>query len=163
MLRLVYGDDLTELYHGDSSKSKHSGIDLIITNPYGNLPEHLSGVPMLISGFADRKAENEAFAGCKLDYLSGWYDSINAVWYGNTDYRKVDLSAMQPARYAGIFGWFPKEMTDALLDAYPATCVWDGFMGRGTVGKSCRERGIKFIGIDSRIDRVKLAQAYILG
>ena len=157
-VREVYSDELTWLGCGDSKYSQHKGVDLVLTNPYGSIPGNLIGVPLLVCGFPDYHHLCETYTGAKLYPLSEWAGGRALFWYGNTEYRDVSISHMQ----AEPEGWFPKSLTDELLSVYPSTCVWDGFMGRGTTGLSCRQKGIKFIGIDKNPDRVKMAKRYIL-
>lgn len=60
-------------------------------------------------------------------------------------------------------GWFPDELVSRLLHVYgrPGLVVWDGFMGRGTVGKIALRMGMRFIGIDKSLERVEMAAKYV--
>lgn len=149
-----------ELWHGNSTEYVGQ-VDLVLTNPYAPLPPQLRKTPMLICDFADRHALAESRCGTLLEPVSPWYGGVNMIWAGNMGVIPVDLSDLNP----DSGGFFPDELVRRLLEVYgsPEDIVWDGFMGRGTVGKVCLEMGMDFIGIDQNLDRVKMAEKYVFG
>jgi hypothetical protein len=157
MLNLVHENDYCKLYHGDSTE--YTGdADWVITNPYANLPKQLQSKPMLICDFDNRHKLAEERCGTKLELVSHWYNGINSIWVGNHDLIKVDLTDLNPEMPEG---WFPEELVWRLLRDYKVRgVVWDGFMGRGTVGKASKYVR-RFIGIDKDIKRVEYAKFYI--
>ena len=50
-----------------------------------------------------------------------------------------------------------------LIEMYtsPGQTVWDGFMGRGTIGKMCIETGRKYVGVEELPQHVGLALDYL--
>lgn len=150
--------DLYALLHGDSSKFT-GDCDLVFTNPYAPLPKQLQNKPMLICDFTERKAIAEERCGTTLETVSEWYNGKNSIWSGNVKNINVDLSDLMPDPP----GWFPEELVYRLLRVYgkPGFIVWDGFMGRGTVGKVALRMGMKFIGIDKILQRVEMAAGYV--
>lgn len=80
--------------------------------------------------------------------------------------RPVMLMDLMAARDPLPGGWFPEELCRRMFRAYhdliPARAlVWDGFMGRGTVGKvGVRDFGYHFFGMDASWERVMLAREY---
>ncbi len=54
-------------------------------------------------------------------------------------------------------------MADKIVAQYvqPGQTVWDGFMGRGTIAKICRERGIKYVGIEQLPKHIEIAKHYL--
>lgn len=53
---------------------------------------------------------------------------------------------------------FPLDLPRRILETAPATRVLDPFMGSGTTGVACVERGIDFIGIDNSEKYLKMAR-----
>lgn len=139
--------------------------DLVLTNPYAPLPPCLRGVPSLISNFAERKELCEAYVGAPLVEVSAWSRGLrNRVWAANLPVKPVDLTDLVEDEFEPGRGWFPEELPRRLLSAYRwagLVTVWDGFMGRGTVGKACAELGLDFVGIDINPQRVALAREYL--
>lgn len=159
MLVDFYRDERTVLMHGDST-TYTGDADFVFTNPYDYLPKQLRKKPMLICDFADRHAVAEERCGTKLRPISSWYGGQNMIWAGNTNNVPVDLTDLNPED-----GFFPIELVKRLLDVYVINheTVWDGFMGRGTVGRVCRDAHMNFIGIDRDIKRVEMAVKYVIG
>lgn len=157
-MKLLYKDSMMELYHGNSSDYE-GDCDLVLTNPYALLPWQFNRKPMLICDRHDRLKLAERRCGTSLQLVSHWYNGINTIWCGNVIPINVDLTDMVPHKE----GWFPEELARRLLTAYakPGDVVWDGFMGRGTVGKVCRELGLKYIGIDHDLEVCKIALEYL--
>lgn len=138
--------------------------DLVLTNPYARLPGCLHGVPTLISNFTERKVHCEAWVGAPLHEIGAWGRGLrNRIWSANLDPVRMDLTDLEEEEFAPGRGWFPLDLPRRLLAVYgrPGITVWDGFCGRGTVGKACLEMGMSFVGIDRDPERVNLAKAYI--
>ncbi len=156
-LRLGFGD--SSQYDGDA--------DLVFTHPYCHLPTRLIGKPAIINTYGRKSDQLEKWCGAWLHKVSKWHNATNALYTANWDPPNIDLNHM----LADAPGWFPLELTDKLLEAFLASraapkysfgiTVWDGFMGRGTVGKSCQRLGLDFVGIDWQRERVELARAYL--
>ncbi len=154
-LRLGFGDSVS--YEGDA--------DLVFTHPYCPLPKQLMAKPAIINTYGRKSDKLEQWCGAKLHKISKWHNATNCVYAANWDPPAIDLNHMM----ADAPGWFPIELTDTLLAAFLGSSpkyrfgitVWDGFMGRGTVGKSCQRLGLDFVGIDWRRERVELARTYL--
>jgi len=161
-MKLLFQDKLTELWSGDSTKYTNIGANFVLTNPYAVIPHHLRSCPMLVCDFVEREALAEQRCGSKLELVSKWHLGKAAIWVGNAPNMKVDLSDLVSE---GIF--FPEALPARLLAAYikifPKMVVWDGFMGRGTVGRVCRRRNIPFIGIEKDGLLANQAYQYVLG
>lgn len=144
---------------GDSSQDTHYA-DLVCSNVYGPLPLHLRLVPMLVSSFSERQAQLEHWTGVDLHLVSRWNRGRESVWAGNVaELHHVDLEDLLPEPPA----WYPLELPLRLLARYgwPGAVVWDGFCGRGTVGRAAIGLGMHYVGIDRRADRIELARAYL--
>jgi hypothetical protein len=139
--------------------------DVIFTHPYAPIPQCLHGKPCVLNLYErtkERRFQAERWAGCDLTCIGRWGGyHVNRVYVGNTGVRDVYLADIDDI---GIF--FPEPMVVRVMAAYPdvfvpGVTVWDGFMGRGTVGKICRDKGMNFIGLDVDADMVRLAREYI--
>jgi hypothetical protein len=142
----------------------HGHADMVLTNPYAPLPQCLRGVPAIVTDFGWREERVRGFVGARLTAIGSWSRAgRNTVWVANMTGKPVDLSDLVEEEFAPGRGWFPLYLPRRLLAAYgrPGITVWDGFCGRGTVGKACVEMGMSFIGIDRDPERVKLAKAYL--
>lgn len=143
------------------AESYEGMADLILTMPYGPLPAQLHAVPMLITNYPERKSKCEQWCGAQLTQIGTWGGKEHHIWAGNFDMPAVDLSGLveEPE------GWFPLELPLRLLKVYgaPGITVWDGFMGRGTVGKACQQLGMHFVGMDKNPERVRMARDYVFG
>lgn len=149
---------------GNATEWQGASVDLVFTNPYAPLPECLRGKPAIISNFADRLELCERWVGASLTVISAWgRGQRNRVWVANTYPVSVMLSDLTEEEDIPGRGWFPLELPMRLLAAYgrPGITVWDGFAGRGTVGKACVALGMNFIGIDRNPERVALARSYL--
>jgi hypothetical protein len=146
-----------DLYVG-RAEDFEGDADLILSNIYGPLPSHLRNKPMLIANFVKRHALCEEWCGVKLNLVSLWEDGRCAVWAGNTKVKSVDLTS---CRSEDIY--FPLSLPLALLRKYgkKGMTVWDGFCGRGTVGKACQELGINFIGGDIDEQQIEISKKYL--
>lgn len=155
-VRLSRGD--ARLWEGEA--------DLVFTHPYGPIPECLKGRPMLLNLFGDKLEQATRWAGADLEVVSRWGKGLrNTLYCANVERRAVDLTdlvedntGLEPGK-----GWFPLELPMRVLRAYgePGWTVWDGFMGRGTVGRACQIRGLSYIGIDIDPQRVEIARKYL--
>lgn len=160
-----------ELICANSSEWQGSGIDLVLTNPYGHLPKCLLGLPSIISLYMarndDRQKQAEAWlGGAELKSISKWGKGLtNEVFVAHLPLAELDLTDLveDHERAPAHEGWFPLELPLRLLVEYarPGLTIWDGFMGRGTVGKACKLFDLGFVGIDKEAWRVALAKEYI--
>jgi hypothetical protein len=138
--------------------------DLVFTHIYGPLPKRLIGKPAIINVFGNKKAKAEEWCGAELHEVSKWAKGLtNTVYVANTPMPSIDLRGFVEDEFAPNRGWFPDSLVVALLDAVWARhdgTIFDGFMGRGTVGKGCAA-GQTFIGIDRDPERVAIAREYL--
>ena len=165
-MRLGLGDSFD--YTGDA--------DLVFSHLYGPLPPQLIGKPAIINVCGDKKASAEKWCGAELHEVSKWarggtntiyvanmpVTALECWWEMGRGKSLIDLveDELSPGR-----GWFPEELVRRLLMAWgggilPVT-VFDGFMGRGTVGKIARELKLNFVGIDRNPDRIAIAREYL--
>lgn len=148
---------------GDGSKSSATA-DLVFTDLYGPLPAQLIGRPAIINSFGNRKARAESWIDAELRELSKWgRDLRNTIYVANLEPAAIDLTGLIEVEETRNHGFMPLELPKRLLSHYalPGITVWDGFMGRGTIGKACIELGMNYIGIDNDPDRVATARAYL--
>ncbi len=156
-----------EISVGDASNWTGSAIDLVLTNPYAPLPQCLWGVPTIVrlfEGKGSRQARAEGWIGRPLTQIGKWgKGSNNTVYVAGLPVRKIKIAGMMEAPFEPGRGWFPLDLPVHLLTTYarPGWTVWDGFMGRGTVGKACQQLGLGFVGLDIQPDRVALARRYL--
>ena len=138
-------------------------IDLVFTNPYGPLPRSLYGHPMVIHQWVHRRKEAEEWTGNKLTHHIGiWNRNKEAFWSANIlpkDRHFVDIGEFVPEQP----GWYPEAMVRRLLKMYgrDGWTIWDGFMGRGTVGKVAVELGMKYVGIERLSSHITIAREYL--
>lgn len=156
-LRLGCGDSVN--YTGDA--------DLVFSHLYGPLPKHLIGKPAIINVYGNKRAKAEEWCGSPLAEVSKWGRGLkNTIFVANTAMRSpIDLTDFIEDEFAPGRGWFPVEMCTRILnyvgEVTPGGHVFDGFMGRGTVGMACADLGLGFVGIDRDPDRVQLAREYL--
>lgn len=155
-LRLGLGDSVH--YDGDA--------DLVFTHLYGPLPKQLIGKPAIINLYGNKKAKAQEWCGAELHEVSKWAKGLtNTIYVANMPVPDHDLTACVEDEFAPNRGWFPLAMCGALLTGQPALrsggVVFDGFMGRGTVGLACQRLGIRFVGIDRDPERVQIAREYL--
>ncbi len=165
--RVVAGRRNLEIWHGEAVDWDHDQsertVDLVLTNPYGPLPAALATTPMLLHQWEYRKHETERFAGIpqgSLELIGKWNDSRECFWGANLEVVvPVDLAEFKPEPG----GWYPLPMVTRLLQTYaqPGMTIWDGFMGRGTVAKACRELDLHYIGVERLQTHVDLALDYL--
>lgn len=164
---------MVTLICGDSSKYR-GDADFVFTNPYAPLPPQLVGKPALINLFlpagreVQRIADGERWVGAKLRFVSYWSNQTNAIFTANIERRvEVDVSDLETVAVYPGGGCFSEKMVRRLLTAFAdeipsGGVIWDGFMGRGTVGKVALEMGYGFVGIDKDPTRHQLAMDYVL-
>lgn len=150
---------------GNATYWEGSGVDLVFTHPYAPLPRSLIGKPSIINLFGDKKKLAEGWLRAELKPVSRWgKDLANTLYVANMVPVPMNLTRLHEDN-TGLLkgGWFPLELATTLLTAYgtPGMTVWDGFMGRGTVGKACQQLGMNFIGIDKDPNRVEIAKRYL--
>jgi hypothetical protein len=158
MITIRYSDDELILCQGSAQEHVFNKVDMILTNPYGPIPASYAGKPMLILNFKNRKEQSEAWVGAKLELVSLSNHGKEAIWCANTTLKPVDLTDLVPdGDYMDI------EMPLRLLAAYgwQGMRVWDGFMGRGTIGRACRVLQMKYIGVDRNPAQVEMAMNYL--
>lgn len=136
-------------------------IDLVFTNPYGALPESLQMHPMVIHQWIHRRHQAEKWCGNKLVHCVGaWNKGKEAFWTANMDQRVfVPISEFVPEPE----GWYPEAMVARLLKTFgrPGYTIWDGFMGRGTVGKIAIELGMNYVAVEELDAHIAIAREYL--
>src|SRR5512139_3196614 len=131
--------------------------DLVLTTPYAPLPNCLRGKPTIIvqkdRDWHKRNAEN--WTAADLTRIGGYNDV--AVYVANLPPIAFCFDGLKDGEF------FPLELPLTLLATYgrPGMAVWDGFMGRGTVGMACAMLDMNFIGIDIDPKRVEIAKRYL--
>lgn len=162
-MRIVHGDKDITLYLGRAEEWKNDEwVDLVLTNPYGPMPTGLEKTPAIIHQWGHRKKDAVLWSHMSLPFLLGrWNDERECFW-GNQyliNPRQIDIRRFRPEPG----GWYPEDLVRQLLTefAQPGWTIWDGFMGRGTVGKIAREMGMKYIGINELSDHMDLALNYL--
>lgn len=138
---------------------------------YGPLPKQLIGKPAIVNVFGNKKAKAEEWCGAQLHEVSKWARGLtNTIYTANfmfDDDMRTAIERCIEDEFAPGRGWFPLELPDLLMIEFMrqrevrGITVFDGFMGRGTVGKSARELQCEFIGIDRNPDRVQIAREYL--
>lgn len=151
-LRLGLGDCAD--YDGDA--------DFVFTDLYGPLPTQLLDKPMIINliGKGKWRLAQRWIGGRELIQISEW-EPCNHVYVVNMEVKPVDLSDLEPDH-----GFFPLALPMRLLSAFGPpwkATVYDGCMGRGTVGKAALELGYDYVGVDINPKRVEMAVAYLAG
>lgn len=154
-MRLGCGDSVN--YDGDA--------DLVFSHLYGPLPKQLVGKPAIINVFGDRKAQAEAWCGAELHIVSTWGKGLtNTIYAANLPVLYMDMRFLVEDEFEPGRGWFPEDLCWCLLDLLLKRryeTIFDGFMGRGTVGKVARATGANFVGVDINPQRVAIAREYL--
>lgn len=96
----------------------------------------------------------------------GRWGERNFVYVENLPHREIELSHFVEDGGDRGCGFMPLELPLTLFELYadfikPGMTVWDGFMGRGTIGLAALMRGMNYIGIDKDPRRVEIAKSYI--
>lgn len=135
---------------------------------YGPLPKQLVGKPAIVNLYGNKKAKAEEWCGAELHEVSKWAKGLtNTIYVANMAPPQIDLRHFAEDEFAPNRGWFPEDMTDELLSwflgdrAVLMLTVFDGFMGRGTVGQSCIRASCAFVGIDRDPERIQIAREYL--
>lgn len=169
-MKVIHRDPKTVIIHGDSTQWDSSvPIDFVLTTIQAPLPKALLDVPMIVHlGYYHRSNDD------RRHRLQEWMDGRDigspfATWNGgkedfygfNLAYRPYfEANDLTPTKE----GWFPEAVVERIFDAYPlgrGAVVWDGFMGRGTVGKIARQRGYHFVGIEYDRPTLDAALSYL--
>lgn len=161
MTLVVQTKDIT-IYQGDAQDwPGHEHIDIVITNPYGPLPISLRHHPMVIHQWVHRKRAAEEWSRNRLTHLvSKWNHKKEAFWSANIDQKIImhldDYVPEQP-------GWYPEEMALQIVKVFgrPGQTIWDGFMGRGTVGKVATQLGMKYVAVEQLSKHISIAREYL--
>lgn len=154
-LRLGLGDSVN--YTGDA--------DLVFSHLYGPLPPQLIGKPAIVNVYGNKREAAERWCGAELHHVSKWGKGLtNTLYLANIEpLGAYSLGHLVEDEFAPGRGWFPVDLVKLGLSQYarPGMTIFDGFMGRGTVGKVACELNMKFVGIDRDPDRVAIAQEYL--
>lgn len=161
MIQIVSTDQCT-IYQGDAQDwPGDENVDIVITNPYGPLPMSLQHHPMVIHQWIHRKRAAEQWCRNPLRHLiSKWNHEKEGFWSANIAPPVImhldDYVPEQP-------GWYPEEMALQLVKVFarPGQTIWDGFMGRGTVGKMAMHLGMKYVGVEQLPAHIKIAREYL--
>jgi hypothetical protein len=146
--------------------------DAVFTQPYGPIPSCLHKKPMILNvyGSESRVKETERWIGGQtLKLLGAWGEAHrNRVYVVNLPALAVSIDDLREDGSLRCGGPFPLDLPRRLLRAYrefftPGMMVWDGFCGRGTVGRVCREFKLNYIGIDIDPETVRMAREYVYG
>jgi hypothetical protein len=160
-IRLGLGDSVE--YDGDA--------DLVFSHLYGPLPPQLVGKPAIINVYGNKREAAERWCGASLHEMGKWGRGLtNTIYSANLPERATPIWELVEEEFAPGRGWFPLALPMTVFETLrlythdvlrPGITVFDGFMGRGTVGKACQELGFGFVGIDRDPDRVALAAEYL--
>jgi len=162
-MKIIYHDAMTTLWLGNADQWPCTDwVDFVLTNPYGPMPIGLAKTPAIIHQWRHRKAQAEQWSHMQLTReVSAWSKDREVFWANTyvTDFVPLNLTNYNPEPS----GWYPEELVVRLLSQYvrPGQVVWDGFMGRSTVGKVCRAMGIKYIGVEQLERHMVLAMSYL--
>lgn len=154
-LRLGLGDSVN--YTGDA--------DLVFSHLYGPLPKQLIGKPAIVNLYGNKKSRAEEWVGCELHEVGKWAKGTNTIYVANLPPTEVIIEDLVEDEFAPGRGWFPEELVRRLMQE--GFCrgehetIFDGFMGRGTVGRWCMTWGKTFVGIDRDPARVQTAREYL--
>lgn len=166
-MRLGLGDSVD--YEGDA--------DLVFSHLYGPLPRQLRGKPAIVNVYGGREDSVRRWTDAAwLTKIGTWgLGGTNTIYAANIhDARCVEPASIRDLieeEFAPRRGWFPPELVRTLLVSLApwnivrmekrAITVFDGFMGRGTVGKVALDLGMNFVGIDRDPARLKIAREYL--
>lgn len=169
------------IYHG---RAEHwagaEKVDLVFTNPYGDLPESLRETPMIIHQWVHRRDELARWVGVdesRLRLLGKWNGGREAFWAVNLEPFPLDIEKYRPEPG----GWYPPDMVAVILSAFwmhkfvtteeleerradgRSFTIWDGFMGRGTLAREVIQRWglFDYVGMEELSKHVDLALDYL--
>lgn len=135
------------------------------------MPKQFIGKPAIINVFGNKREAAQRWCGAQLHEVSKWAKGLtNTIYTANfvfEDDLRVVIERLVEDEFAPGRGWFPAELPDTLLIEFlrqrevASITVFDGFMGRGTVGKSCLDLNCDFVGIDRDPERVAIAREYL--
>jgi hypothetical protein len=135
----------------------------VFSHLYGPLPPQLIGKPAIINVYGNKQAKAAEWAGAELVEVSKWAKGLtNTIYVANMpefpahDLRELVEDEFEPGR-----GWFPEALCERLMTGISGGTVFDGFMGRATVGKVALRLGCSFVGIDINPERVSIAREYL--
>lgn len=151
---------------GDASRWEGDGVDLVFTHPYGLLPACVLRKPSIINLYGNKKMSGEIFVAAPLTEIGRWGAGLrNTLYVANmpVPVPPVDISDLMEDEFEPGRGWMPLELPLRILKAIgqEGMTVWDGFCGRGTIGKACSMLGMNYIGLDIDPARVALAKDYL--
>ncbi len=159
---------------GDSAK--YTGdADLVFSHLYGPLPPQLVGKPAIVNVFGNKREAAERWVSAELRQVSKWGRGLTNTVYvanmstdalmGSSQLLPLDLTDLIEDEFEPGRGWFPDELALRLLrpfrGGFRPFVVFDGFMGRGTVGKVALHYRLNFVGIDIEPARVAIAREYL--
>lgn len=122
------------------------------------------GLPTVVNLFGNKQARAEEWIRSPLLDLGTWGKTcMNRLYAANFDAAPIEIGDLVEDEFEPGLGWFPLELPLRVLKAYAedGMTVWDGFCGRGTVGKACQMLGMTYIGIDRDPARIVLAREYL--
>lgn len=150
---------------GWGSGSAYTGdADFILTDLYGPLPQSLIGKPGIVNATPARFKRLSLWTGGEPVPIGEWGRAVrNTVFAINVRPHDVAIDDLVEDAFAPGKGWFPLALPMRLLSNYtaPGMTVFDGFMGRGTVGAACQALRLNYVGIDISEERVAMAREYL--
>lgn len=152
---------------GDATAWNGPRPDLVFTHPYAPLPEAVRGVPAIVNlyeGRVRRQADAERWVSAPLVRFGSWGRGLhNTVYLAGLPIKDVDIGDLVEEEFAPGRGWMPLDLPLRLLRAYACSgiTVWDGFCGRGTIGKACKMLNMNYVGIDVDPERIAIARKYL--
>lgn len=153
---------MIKLSCGDASKSD-ADADLVFCHPYATLPPQLIGKPSIINLCGKKKQIAQEWVGTDLWEISKWGRVPNTLYVANLPVEEIDLTDLIEDEIEPGNGFMPLELPLRVLRVYGRSglTVWDGFMGRGTIGKACQMLGMNYVGIDIDPKRFEIAREYL--
>jgi hypothetical protein len=154
-IRLGLGDSVN--YDGDA--------DLVFSHVYGPLPPQLIGKPAIVNVYGNKKAKAEEWVGAELHELGKWATGhTNTVYVANMLPWECPIGDLIEEEFVPRKGWMPLALPLTILEGvrgHSVRTVFDGFMGRGTIGRAAVQMGLRFVGIDREPERVAMAREYL--
>ena len=141
----------------------------MFTHVYGPLPKQLIDKALLINVFGNKKAKAEEWCGTELHEVGKWGRGLtNTIYEAGFTVRRIPLEDLVEEEFAPGRGWMPLELPKRLLSITvpwlghgKRITVFDGFMGRATIGRAAVELGMNYVGIDRDSARVAIAREYL--